>query len=72
VLENKGFLVKEQDSKDKRITRLQITAPGDDLVKLLTPSPLLESYCQQAQPGEPEAIIDNLTSLLRNRPANPS
>jgi len=65
VLENKGFLAKEQDGKDKRITRLQITALGDDLVSLLTPSPLLKSYCEQAQPGEPEAIIENLTSLLR-------
>ncbi|WP_417543726.1 MarR family winged helix-turn-helix transcriptional regulator [Marinobacter sp.] len=65
VLENKGLLIKEQDRKDKRITRLQITASGDDLVKLLTPSPLLASYCEQAQQGEPEAIIENLTSLLR-------
>lgn len=47
VLENKGFLAKEQDGKDKRITRLQITTLGDDLVKLLIPSSLLKSYCEQ-------------------------
>lgn len=65
VLENKGLLAKQPDHKDKRITRLQITAAGHDLVKLLTPSALLKSYCRQAQRGEPEAIIDNLTTLLR-------
>lgn len=65
VLENKGLLVKQADHKDKRITRLQVTEAGQELVTLLTPSPLLKTYCQQAQAGEPEAIIENLTSLLR-------
>lgn len=65
VLENKGLVTKKADSKDKRITHLSVTATGSDLVKRLTPSSLLKSYCKQAQSGEAEVIIENLTSLLR-------
>lgn len=65
VLENKGLLTKQADDKDKRITHLSVTAAGSDLVKLHTPSSLLKDYCKQAEKGEPDMIVKNLTSLLR-------
>jgi DNA-binding MarR family transcriptional regulator len=65
VLENKGLLTKQADDKDKRITHLSVTAAGSDLVKLLTPSSLIKDYCKQAEKGEPDVIVKNLTSLLR-------
>lgn len=65
VLEVKGLLTKHPDSKDKRIIHLEVTSAGSDLVKLLCPSALLKLYCKQAEKGEPQTIIDSLTSLLR-------
>ncbi|OEY67290.1 MarR family winged helix-turn-helix transcriptional regulator [Marinobacter sp. X15-166B] len=65
VLENRGLVTKSQDTEDKRITRLQTTAMGRELVESLTPSPLLADYCNHAPPGEPEALVTQLTSLLR-------
>lgn len=65
VLENRGLLTKQTDSKDKRITHISVTKAGRDLIALLAPSALLESFCRQGGWKETQVLVENLTSLLR-------
>ena len=65
VLENKGLVVKIPDKEDKRVTHLQVTIEGKQLIEKLMPSVLLNAYCEESGQQEQQAIIDMLTGMLR-------
>ena len=43
ILENKGYIGKKTDSKDKRVKHLQLLAPGETMLKQARPSELFQT-----------------------------
>ncbi len=65
VLEQKGFLRKQQDKEDKRITHLTVTAKGKKLVEQAFPDKTLEAAVAKTSSAQDRKLEDTLRSLLR-------
>lgn len=65
VLEQKGFLQKRQDTEDKRITHLVITAKGRKLVEQVYPAKNLEAALAKTNSVQGKTLEETLRSLLR-------
>ena len=66
VLEKKGLLEKIADADDKRVTRLQITKKGKNLVENILPSPVLYAASEFITDETMQATNSCLSSLLYN------
>ena len=64
VLEKKGFIEKEADSKDKRVAHLKVTKTGRELVNGLLASPLLQQASEQLDKNTFATIDTALNDLL--------
>ena len=64
VLEKKGLLHKKADLDDKRVTRLEITEQGRQVVDEVLPSPVLQQAGLFLQGNELAATNRSLESLL--------
>ena len=65
VLEQKGFLRKQQDKEDKRITHLAVTAKGRKLVEQAFPAKSLEAALGKTSSVQGRKLEEILRSLLR-------
>jgi len=65
VLEQKGFLRKQQDKEDKRITHLAVTAKGRKLVEQAFPAKSLEAALAKASSIQGNKLEEALRLLLR-------
>jgi len=64
VLEKKGFLTKQTDCEDKRISHLHVTQAGRDLLASIIPASLFSHACKQLSTSSQTQIGDNLQQLL--------
>jgi len=64
VLEKKGFIEKQMDKADRRISHLTVTPAGRALILCLRPSPILQLTCQQLEDDDFMNINQSLTRLL--------
>ena len=65
VLEQKGFLRKQQDKEDKRITHLAVTAKGRKLVEQAFPAKSLEAALAKTSSIQGNKLEETLRLLLR-------
>ena len=65
VLEQKGFLRKQQDTEDKRITHLAVTAKGRKLIEQSLPAKSLETAMGKIRSVQGSKLEEFLRSLLR-------
>lgn len=64
VLEKKGLLTKIADVKDKRVTHLQVTRDGKNLIEQILPSPIMRGACDLLDEDEVSVINSSLNTLL--------
>lgn len=64
VLLRNGLLVKKNDSKDKRITHLKVSANGRKILIRVIPGPLFDQALDNISAGLEKQIINSLDSLL--------
>ena len=64
LLEKKGLVTKQTDSKDKRITHLNVSSAGKKALKILIPSPIIERACEQLTEPSQTQIATALKELL--------
>lgn len=65
VLENKGYLQKTPDDKDKRVIHLHLTAKGKALVAATTPPTLFKAAISQISPKQQQQLTAGLNTLLK-------
>ena len=65
VLERKGFLSKNNDCKDKRITHLQLSKAGKDFLEQAIPAPQFINACEHLGQKSQVQIVNKLQELLR-------
>ena len=64
VLTKKGFVTKKADSKDKRITHLEITNSGKKLLNEAIPAPVFIDACKLLHQKKQTQIVQALDALL--------
>ena len=65
VLENKGYLKKFPDKKDKRTVHLRVSKAGKKVLEELIPSPILHNAYGLLHANIQNQLIDDLRELLR-------
>lgn len=65
VLENKGYIQKTPDDKDKRVIHLHLTAKGKALVAATIPPTLLKLAIGQMSPSQQQQLTAGLNTLLK-------
>ena len=65
VLEQKGFLRKQQDTEDKRVTHLAVTAKGRKLIDQAFPAKSLQAALAKTNTDQENKVEETLRSLLR-------
>jgi len=65
ILERDGLLIKKTDKKDKRITHLQVTQSGYQLLDKETPAQLIKSACDNLKQKDQAKIANELQELLQ-------
>lgn len=63
LLENRGFIAREADARDKRVVRLVLTEAGQSLVRAVEQDSI--GRLQVAARDLPEGLLDALTDMLR-------
>lgn len=66
VLEKKELLEKSVDSRDKRVTHLQLTQKGWALIEVILPSPVLQAAGKYLQDDTVETMNTSLSHLLNS------
>ena len=66
VLEKKGLLRKQGDTRDKRLVHLKPTARGQRLVDRAVPAEALTSGIDNLSSSERQVTVDSLRTLLRS------
>ena len=64
ILENKGFITKHADANDRRMTHLQVTPSGENLVSMAIPVPLFTNAEQYLDEKSQDRIVVALKQLL--------
>jgi DNA-binding MarR family transcriptional regulator len=64
ALEKKGCVIKQPDSKDKRVTHLYVTNKGNDIIKNSLPTPMFSSALEGINDKESDEIITTLKKIL--------
>ena len=66
VLEKKGLLRKQSDTRDKRLVHLKLTARGRRLVERAVPAEALTQGIENLSSSESQVTVDSLRTLLRS------
>lgn len=64
VLENAGYLVKENDPKDRRVIHLRLTPSGEAVLAEVMPPRVLTEGLALMSPSQQTVVRESLTSLL--------
>ena len=64
ALEKKGCILKQPDSRDKRMTHLLVTSKGKDIIKNSLPTPMFSNALNSFNDTESNEMIFTLKKLL--------